>query len=152
MKKLAHEAEQQRRRETPGTWEHYFAKYEEANRHARDADLGVRPLRHGQRHNHRQVIFLRHFFWNLTIHCNSCLKSLTNAWPDCIRSHRVMNRSITVVMYVRWRCRVTTRLCDSGSGCVTISLMILNQVIQRYEITDCVVKSHLKYLMSFKKC
>jgi hypothetical protein len=30
--------------------------------------------------------------------------------------------------------------------------MILNQVIQRYEITDCVVKSHLKYLMSFKKC
>jgi hypothetical protein len=32
---------------------------------------------------------------------------------------------------------VTTRLCGSDSGCVTISLMILNQTIQRYVITDC---------------
>jgi hypothetical protein len=47
---------------------------------------------------------------------------------------------------------VTTRLCGSGSRCVTISLMILNWVIRRYGITDCVVKSHLKYLMSFEKC
>jgi hypothetical protein len=29
--------------------------------------------------------------------------------------------------------------------------MILNRVIQRYGITDCVVKSHLKYLMSYVK-
>jgi hypothetical protein len=42
-KRLAQEAEQQRRRETPGTWEHYFAKQEEMNRCAREADLGVRP-------------------------------------------------------------------------------------------------------------
>jgi hypothetical protein len=47
---------------------------------------------------------------------------------------------------------VTTRLCGSGSGCVTISYMILNWVIQRYRITDYVVKSHLKYLMSSKNC
>jgi hypothetical protein len=39
---------------------------------------------------------------------------------------------------------VTTRLCGSGSGCVTILLMILNRAIRRYGITDCVVKSHLK--------
>jgi hypothetical protein len=29
--------------------------------------------------------------------------------------------------------------------------MILNRVIQRYGITDCVVTSHLKYLMSYAK-
>jgi hypothetical protein len=46
---------------------------------------------------------------------------------------------------------VTTKLCDSNSGCVTISLMILNWAIRRYGITDCVVKSHIKYLMSFQK-
>jgi hypothetical protein len=57
-----------------------------------------------------------------------------------------------VVMYVRWRCEVTTRLCGSSSGCITISLMILNRAIRRYGITDCVVKTHLKYLISFEKC
>jgi hypothetical protein len=46
---------------------------------------------------------------------------------------------------------MTTRLCGNGCGCVIISLMILNRVIQRFRIIDCVVKSHLKYLMSFKK-
>jgi hypothetical protein len=45
-----------------------------------------------------------------------------------------------------------SRLCDSGTVCVTISLMILNRAIRRYGITDCVVKSHLKYLMSYEKC
>jgi hypothetical protein len=39
-KRLAQEAKQQRRRETSSTWEHYFAKQEEANRYAREADLG----------------------------------------------------------------------------------------------------------------
>jgi hypothetical protein len=39
-KRLAQEVEQQRRRETPGTWEYYKAKQEEANRRAREADLG----------------------------------------------------------------------------------------------------------------
>jgi hypothetical protein len=53
------------------------------------------------------------------------------------------------VTYVRWMCQVTTRLSSSGSGCVTISHMILNRVIQRYRIIDYVVKSHFKYLMSF---
>jgi hypothetical protein len=38
-KRLAQEAEQQRRRETPGTWERCCAKQEEANRRAREADL-----------------------------------------------------------------------------------------------------------------
>jgi hypothetical protein len=47
---------------------------------------------------------------------------------------------------------VTTRHCGTGSRCVTILLMILNWTIQRYGITDYVVKSHLKYLMSFEKC
>jgi hypothetical protein len=39
-KRLAQEAEQQRRCETPGTWEYYFAKQEEADRRAREAHLG----------------------------------------------------------------------------------------------------------------
>jgi hypothetical protein len=39
-KRLAWEAEQQRRRETPGTWEHYIVKQEEANRRDRVAKLG----------------------------------------------------------------------------------------------------------------
>jgi hypothetical protein len=39
-KRLAQEAEEQRRRVTPETWEHYFAKQEEANRRAREADAG----------------------------------------------------------------------------------------------------------------
>jgi hypothetical protein len=46
---------------------------------------------------------------------------------------------------------VTTRLCGSGSECVTISLMILNRAIWRYGITDSVVKSNLKYLICFQK-
>jgi hypothetical protein len=41
-------------------------------------------------------------------------------------------------------------LCDSGSGCVIISHMILNRALQRYGITDCVVESHPKYLMSYE--
>jgi hypothetical protein len=39
-KRLAQEAKQQRRCETPGTWEYYKAKQEEVNRRAREADLG----------------------------------------------------------------------------------------------------------------
>jgi hypothetical protein len=39
-KRLAHEAEQQRRRETSRTWEHYQARQEEVNIHAKEADLG----------------------------------------------------------------------------------------------------------------
>jgi hypothetical protein len=37
---LAWEAEEQRRRETSGTWKHYFAKQEEADRCARAVELG----------------------------------------------------------------------------------------------------------------
>jgi hypothetical protein len=40
-KRLAQEAEQQRRHETPDTWEHYFAKQEEMNRRAREANTGA---------------------------------------------------------------------------------------------------------------
>jgi hypothetical protein len=39
-KRLAREAEEKVRRETPGTWEHQKAVQEEANRHAREADAG----------------------------------------------------------------------------------------------------------------
>jgi hypothetical protein len=39
-KRLAGEVEEQRRHETPGTWERYFAKQEEANRRVRVAGLG----------------------------------------------------------------------------------------------------------------
>jgi hypothetical protein len=39
-KRLAQEAELKRRRETPGTWEHYKAQCDEVNRHAREADAG----------------------------------------------------------------------------------------------------------------
>jgi hypothetical protein len=49
-----------------------------------------------------------------------------------------------VVTYVRCRCQENTRLCDSGSECVTISHMILNLAIQRYILTDYFVQSHLK--------
>jgi hypothetical protein len=57
-----------------------------------------------------------------------------------------------VVMYVRWRCQVTTRLCDNSSGCVIISHTILNRAIRRYRITNYVVKSQLMYLLSFEIC
>jgi hypothetical protein len=39
-KRLAQEVELKRRRETPGTWEHYKARCEEADRRAREADAG----------------------------------------------------------------------------------------------------------------
>jgi hypothetical protein len=39
-KRLVREAEEKRRRETPGTWEHQKALQEEVNRHAREADIG----------------------------------------------------------------------------------------------------------------
>jgi hypothetical protein len=40
-KRLAHEVELKRRRETPETWEHYKAQCDEANRRAREANVGV---------------------------------------------------------------------------------------------------------------
>jgi hypothetical protein len=62
-KRLAQEAEQQRRRETPETWEHYKAKQEEANRCAREADIeGTTSETWPHRHDHCQVISLCHFF------------------------------------------------------------------------------------------
>jgi hypothetical protein len=39
-KRLAQEAELKRRHETPGTWEHYNAQCDEANRRAREVDAG----------------------------------------------------------------------------------------------------------------
>jgi hypothetical protein len=39
-KRLALEVKEQWRRETPGTWEHYNARQEEANRQAREVDAG----------------------------------------------------------------------------------------------------------------
>jgi hypothetical protein len=89
---------------------------------------------------------------------------LRKARSDCIQRKRALNRSVTVVTYVRWRCQKTTRLriatmglrkaCSdcNNSRCVTVSHMILNRVIRRYKIIDCVVQSYLKYLMSSEKC
>jgi hypothetical protein len=79
-KRLAQEAELKRRRETLGTWEHYKARCEEADRRAGEADVGVRPLRHGHRHDRRQVISHLSYFRNITIHCNTCLKGLMSAF------------------------------------------------------------------------
>jgi hypothetical protein len=39
-KRLRQEVELKRRRETPGTWEHYETRCKEADRHAREADAG----------------------------------------------------------------------------------------------------------------
>jgi hypothetical protein len=79
-KRLAQEVEQQRRHETPDTWEHYFVKQEEANRRAREADL--RGMTSGTWPPPREEsgIFPPSFFKNLTIHCNSYLKGLMSAF------------------------------------------------------------------------
>jgi hypothetical protein len=79
-KRLAQEAEQQRRHETLDTWKHYFAKPEEANRRAREADAGgmtsvTWPLPGSPPGN-----FPSCYFQNLTNCCNSCLKGLTSAF------------------------------------------------------------------------
>jgi hypothetical protein len=39
-KRLAQETELNKRRETPGTWEHYKAQCDETDRRAREADAG----------------------------------------------------------------------------------------------------------------
>jgi hypothetical protein len=75
-KSLAQEAEQQRRCETPDTWERYFTKQEEVNECAREAGAGGTtfetwlPLGY----------FPSCYFQNLTNYCNSCLKGLTSAF------------------------------------------------------------------------
>jgi hypothetical protein len=75
-KMLAQEVEQQRRRETPGTWEHYKARRKETNKHAREADIaGMTSETWPPPGN-----FPLPSFQNLIIHCNSCLKSLTSAF------------------------------------------------------------------------
>jgi hypothetical protein len=127
------------------------------------------------------TITVRYFapseYRNLTIHCNSCLKEsygciyyillvvvcidehdidsidgYEKTIPGYIRSQRVNHWSVSVVTYVRCRCQETTRLSGSDSGCVTISHMILNRAIWRYEQTHCVVQSSLKHLMISEKC
>jgi hypothetical protein len=80
-KRLAQEVELKRRRETPRIWKHYHARCEEANTHAREADAGgttseTWPPPRSLSSNFSFVIF----FQNLTIHCISYLKDLTNAF------------------------------------------------------------------------
>jgi hypothetical protein len=127
------------------------------------------------------TIAVRYFapseYRNLTIHCNSCLKGsygciyyillavvcidehdidsidgYEKSYPDYIQSQRVSHQSVSVVTYVRCRCHETTRLSDSDFRCVTISHMILNRAIWRYEQTNCVVQSSVKHLMISEKC
>jgi hypothetical protein len=62
------------RHETPGTWEHYFDKHEEANRHAREADAWSMTSETWPPPRSPPGIFPLSFFQNLTINCNSLLK------------------------------------------------------------------------------
>jgi hypothetical protein len=54
-KMLAREAEEKVRRETPGTWEHQTVVQRRRTDVLERQMLGVRPLRHGHRHDRRQV-------------------------------------------------------------------------------------------------
>jgi hypothetical protein len=67
---LAQEAEEQRRRETPVTWEHYNARQEEVNRRAREADAGGMTSETWPPPRSPPGIFPLSFFQNLTINCN----------------------------------------------------------------------------------
>jgi hypothetical protein len=77
---------------------------------------------------------------------------MRKSYPDYIQSQRVSHQSVSVVTHVRCRCQETIRLSDNDSRCVTISHMILNRAIRRYEQTDCVVQSSLKHLIISEKC
>jgi 5'-deoxynucleotidase YfbR-like HD superfamily hydrolase len=78
--RLIQEAEQQRRRETPDAWEHYFAKQEEVNRRVREADLEGTTSKTWPPPQSSPSNFRSLFFRNLTIHYNSCLKGLMSAF------------------------------------------------------------------------
>jgi hypothetical protein len=80
-KRLAREFEEQRRRETPGTWEHYFAKQEEANRRAREADARGTTSETWPPARSPPGIFPLLFFQNLTINYNSWLNG--SHWCIC---------------------------------------------------------------------
>jgi hypothetical protein len=54
-KMLVREAEEKVRRETPGTWEHQTVVQRRRTDVLERQMLGVRPLRHGHRHDRRQV-------------------------------------------------------------------------------------------------
>jgi hypothetical protein len=79
-KRLAQEGEQHRRRETLDTWEHNFVKQEEANRHAREADLGGTTSEIWPPPRSPSGNFPSSFFQNLTIHYNSYLKGIMSAF------------------------------------------------------------------------
>jgi hypothetical protein len=80
------------------------------------------------------------------------LMGMRKPYLDYIRSQRVSQWSVSVVTYIRCKCHETTRLSGRDSGCVTISHMILNWAIRRYEQTNCIIQSSLKHLMIFEKC
>jgi hypothetical protein len=117
-----------------------------------------RPRRHSHCHSQKKVLFfepflnlsgngLEGFSWFTFVILYTLqfrMMSLTLIHcVDYIRRQRVRPQSAIVVTHVRWRCRVTARHCGSGSGCVIISLTILNRVIRRYRMTDYVIKSKL---------
>jgi Holliday junction resolvase-like predicted endonuclease len=72
-KRLAREAEEQRRHKTTGTWEHYNARHEEANRHAREADVVGTTSETWPPSRSPPGIFPPSFFQNITINCNNCV-------------------------------------------------------------------------------
>jgi hypothetical protein len=78
-KRLAQEAEQQRRHETPDTWKYYFTKQEEANRRAREDDAGGTTSETWPLPRLPPGNFSSCYFQNLINCCNSCLKGLTSA-------------------------------------------------------------------------
>jgi hypothetical protein len=69
-------AEQQRRRETLGTWEHYNDRQEEVDRHAREADIGGTTSETWPLPSLPLGNFTLFYFQNLTICCNSYSKVL----------------------------------------------------------------------------
>jgi hypothetical protein len=79
-KRLAQEAEQHRRRETPSTWEHYFAKQKEVNRCAREANLGGTTFETWPPPRLPRGNFPLSFFQNFTICCNSYFKGPMRAF------------------------------------------------------------------------
>jgi hypothetical protein len=89
-KRLAREAEEQRRRETPGTWEHCNARQEEVNKRAREADAGGTISETWPPPRSPLGIFPQSFFRNLTINCNSCLKG----------SHKCICYILLVVVFI----------------------------------------------------
>jgi hypothetical protein len=179
-KSLAPEAEEKRRHETPGTWEHYKARQEEANRRAREAYAGGTTSEMWPPPRSAPGIFAPSFFQNLTIHCNNCLKvshgcicyflpvvvSIDEHDIDSIEGFAKTMPELHLKpdgkeseCYYGDLCKMQVSgdyktlwqqfwMCNN----LAYDLEPDDMGVHMCSTTDCVVQSHLKYLMSFKKC